>query len=443
MRSSRIRRGSTAARGVAAFVGCLWLAAACEPGREAAAPPPANPPAAVADRDPAEGSPAELTEHQRELLEALGYVYFSQDEPSDASGVVVHDRARAHPGVNLHSIRFLCRAELRDMDGALLHAWEQKPCRYWSTAELLPGGDLLVTGMDPTSAADDYDPAAMFLMRLAPDGSVRFKRAITAHHDASLTPSGEILTIALHNRPARRLFPHALVEDERLTLLSGDGEEIVAETSVLDAILRPGSTFPIRKIRPRKIAGELVSQMFHANAIEWIDRPDLAGTHPVYAAGNVLTCLRNQDRIVILSYETGEILWSWGLRKLELPHHPTLLDNGNVLLFDNGTGRKWSRVLEVDPRTDEIVWSYQADPPESFFSANRGSNERLPNGNTLIADSDSGRAFEVTPEGETVWEFFAPQVDAEGRRATIERIKRYDPADLPWLAVPGAATATD
>ncbi len=37
-----------------------------------------------------------------------------------------------------------------------------------------------------------------------------------------------------------------------------------------------------------------------------------------------------------------------------------------------------------------------------------GSAQRLANGNTFICESAFGRLFEVTPEGETVWEYIIP-----------------------------------
>ena len=55
--------------------------------------------------------------------------------------------------------------------------------------------------------------------------------------------------------------------------------------------------------------------------------------------------------------------------------------------------------------------------------------QRLPNGNTLIAESDRGRAFEVTAEGEIVWQWLNPARDEEGRLATLVRMKRL-PVEL-------------
>jgi hypothetical protein len=38
----------------------------------------------------------------------------------------------------------------------------------------------------------------------------------------------------------------------------------------------------------------------------------------------------------------------------------------------------------------------------------RGAQQRLPNGNTLITESEAGRLLEVTADGEVVWEYINP-----------------------------------
>ena len=68
----------------------------------------------------------------------------------------------------------------------------------------------------------------------------------------------------------------------------------------------------------------------------------------------------------------------------------------------------YSRVIEVDRVTKEIVWEYRDDPPHAFFSAYISGAQRLPNGNTLITEGAYGRIFEVTPELEVVWEYINP-----------------------------------
>ena len=84
-----------------------------------------------------------------------------------------------------------------------------------------------------------------------------------------------------------------------------------------------------------------------------------------------------------------------------------------MLIFDNGTHRlddsmPYSRAIEIDPATNEIVWKYQDYPSWNFFSPRMGIAQRLANGNTLLTESSFGRFFEVTKQGQIVWEFVNP-----------------------------------
>jgi len=371
---------------------------------------------------PTAAAPA-LSAAERDHLSALGYVYFAAEEAGDRDGVVRYDPERTAPGYSLYSIRYRCRAELIDLDGTLVNAWERRPCQFWSTATLLPSGDLLVTGQDPVAEGEE-GLDAMYLLRLGWDGHVVFKAAIPAHHDAELTPRGQILTLVGHYRAVPRVYPDARVKDELLTLLSPAGR-VLEQASILDMLQRTPDLLRIRRVAARHRAGHDEVELFHANSVEWMHRPGLAARSPIYGENNLLTCLRNQDVIVIFDWLQKKLVWAWGRGELEFPHHPTVLDDGHILVFDNGFRSGRSRILEVDPLSDRIVWQYAGNEREPFFSKNRGSNQRLPNGNTLIADSDSGRAFEVTREGEIVWEFLVPYRSDDGHRATLERIHRY------------------
>ncbi len=144
--------------------------------------------------------------------------------------------------------------------------------------------------------------------------------------------------------------------------------------------------------------------------------------------------------ILIIAPDSGRILWSWGPGILDWPHMPTMLQNGHILVYDNGAHRTYSRVLELDPVSREIVWEYRADPPEAFYSQTRGSSQRLANGNTLICESERGRVFEVTPEGEVVWEFYNPDL-RKGKRRLIYRMERIPPEEVEsWLTADARRT---
>jgi outer membrane protein assembly factor BamB len=116
-----------------------------------------------------------------------------------------------------------------------------------------------------------------------------------------------------------------------------------------------------------------------------------------------------------------------------------LLDNGNMLLFDNNReGLRRSAVLEFDPLTGKVLWSYKERDPDVFFSKSCGSVQRLANGNTLITESDYGRAFELTPDKEIVWEYHNPYRAGEKNElvATLFEVVRLDPEVAKgWLPV--------
>ena len=129
--------------------------------------------------------------------------------------------------------------------------------------------------------------------------------------------------------------------------------------------------------------------------------------------GDILASYRPTSTVVRISRSTGKILWKLGPPTVAGQHAPTRLANGNILIFDNGVHRlddslPYSRVIEVDPATNRIVWKYQDKPAWNFFSPRMGNAQRLPNGNTLITEASFGRLFEVTRDGEIVWEYINP-----------------------------------
>jgi hypothetical protein len=114
---------------------------------------------------------------------------------------------------------------------------------------------------------------------------------------------------------------------------------------------------------------------------------------------------------------------------------PAPLANGNILIFDNGPTRldqtfPFSRVIQVDPATSEIIWKYQDATPENFFSDRISNAQRLPNGNTLINEGMFGRFFEVTPSGEVLWEyvnsyFSPPSRPPQAQLNNVFRVYQY------------------
>jgi hypothetical protein len=397
----------------------------------------------------AEEEPASDDWQQRlERLRSVPYVAYAPVADEDSlRGVVFYDPGRAWRGYNFYSTWATGEAFLIDMDGAVVHRWSFWPERRMNAdyAFLLPGGDLLVI--------HEYAQ----LKRIDRDSRILWQRDMTAHHDALLLPDKTIWVIV---RSLKAYRGYRVWFDE-LVHLSGLGEELerwstfehldglrraLDTRSFLDTALdslpqesrnrradgSPEGPSAEESDRGRDVsrshspvgAGRRELDYFHLNTVGRLPETPLGRSDDRFRAGNLLVCLRNVDQIAVLDPETGKIRWAWGEGVLEWPHHPTMLKDGNILLFDNGVNRGFSRVVEMDPRSGEIVWQYRADPPEDFYSYGRGSAQRLNNGNTLICESDRGRVFEVTPQGETVWTWWNPLM-RRARHGTVYRMIRW------------------
>jgi hypothetical protein len=190
---------------------------------------------------------------------------------------------------------------------------------------------------------------------------------------------------------------------------------------------------------------------FHQNCAsylgpnKWYDSGDKR-FHP----DNIILDSREAGLLAI-DHKSGKIAWKAGpyyregddkkLGWMIGVHHTHMIPKGlpgegNILVFDNGGNsgygpptdfapdgisvmrRDYSRVVEFNPVTKEIVWEYAPSSPgakkpepiygHKLYSVNVSSAQRLPNGNTLITEGAQGRIIEVTIDCEIVWEYMNP-----------------------------------
>jgi len=378
-----------------------------------------------------------------EELTAMGYAGEVEDEPDGAaSGVVFRDAGRSAPGYDLYTVSTLSFAELideaggvvrrwswRDAQGRPLAGWTGNASAKWERSVLLETGELLVVGSEHTDWGDGEErnriaDDARYLMKLGWDGELLWKRRMRVHHDIEVTPDGRLLTLTFSRRVVRAIDPVVPVRVDELTLLDQEGR-VLETRPLLRAVRARPERFTLWSKEPDGLGGETWIDLFHANSCEWMRHAALADRHPIYAPDNVLVCFRHQHCIAVIDWKANEVVWSWGKDEIWGPHDAQMLADGSILVFDNGLGQGRSRALVVDPLRDEIVWQWEADPPESFYTRSQGSVQRLPNGNFLLAESERGRALEITAEGERVWEFRAPHRTRDGKRAAIARIVRH------------------
>jgi hypothetical protein len=147
--------------------------------------------------------------------------------------------------------------------------------------------------------------------------------------------------------------------------------------------------------------------VFHANSITMLEGR-AADRNPAFRAGNLLVSARHLDMVAVVDPRTWTAVWSMA-GETSLQHDPSITREGNLLVFDNQWQPGRSRVVVFDPLTQEVVWEYGTTEDQPLYSETCGAAQELRNGSILITESDNGRALEVTPEGDIVWEFVNPQ----------------------------------
>ena len=356
-----------------------------------------------------DGRAEESTQAQIDRLRSLPYIGFTKEAvPEDQSGTVFLDPARSQPGYNFYTLRSLSRAELVDAKGDLVQRW-QGPPGHWARGSLQPNGDVLIVGWN----------RKRYAMRMNWNGEVLWRYDVKAHHDIGLTPDGRVMLLTLHTRLIPQISNQVPVRDDRVSILANSGE-IAESASLFDMMNKSG--FQFKRVKPASREGYI--DLFHANSVQWMTQEHLHERDRIYESGNIIESIRHQNTVAVFDWDKKELLWEWG-EHISGQHDAQVLANGHFLIFDNGLGRGWSRVIELDPLTKRITWEYSAPNKKMFYTGGRGSSQRLPNGNTLITQSDSGRAFEVTREGDIVWDFFSSYISGQ-RRATFVRCYRYD-----------------
>ena len=280
------------------------------------------------------------------------------------------------------------RVVLINMHGDVEHEWNL-PIRPGRDAVILNHGNLGYNGSNERSAhlypAWDIWHGGHF-MEVTPGGDVVWEyEDMYHHHDAQWLPNGHILYAAAADVPVRKWDKQSDIIRE----VNRKGE-VVWEWRAWEHLKQ--EDWPIHEC---------------FNDDHW---PMING---VYQHGKlVYLSLRTTSGIIAVNKETKSIEWELKYPLVAQQHDPSITSDGTLICFDNGNIRPssihHSRIVEYDIKTKELVWSYADEMPPAFFSPYMGSVQRLWNDNTMICESAFGRIFEVTPEGETVWEYVIP-----------------------------------
>lgn len=375
------------------------------------------------------------------------------------TGVTYFDPEPAHHSYVLYSGSD-GTTRLIDLNGAVHHEWPFAgvPPRILDPA--LTGGRLGDLGVQ-LSAGDD-PRGGIYANRTvgqlswtgervwewgerAPGGAAR------QNHDWELLPNGNRLLLVTIPRVVPALGPD-VVGDQGLYEVSPGGE-IVWEWRAGDHLDELGLSAEGWDALRRTVARDPDDPWgyLEINSAKTLgpNRWHRADPDSVFQPDNILISYRKANIVALLDRSSGAVVWKLGpyfaaepgaqhqrinVHKVPRPldqisgqHNPHLIAEGlpgagNILVFDNQGGAGYppaplgiyagSRVLEIDPTTEEIVWQYTAEdsglPSWTFFSSFVSNAQRLPNGNTLVTEGMNGRLFQVTPDGRVVWEYHTP-----------------------------------
>ncbi len=314
---------------------------------------------------------------------------------------------------------------LVDLHGTVVHAWKM-PYPPGLYGYLTDQGTLLYNGKIPNETFLGKTPfKGGAVLEADWNGKILWEvRHRDHHHDARLLKNGNVLLLCATELPdavAKRIQggrPGTEVKGkiwaDYLVEMSKDGRT-VWEWRTWDH-LDPAKDVITATQENRW-------EWTHGNAV--VELPDR----------DLLVSFRHISTIIKIKRQTGEIVWKLGAPPLSAQHAPAPLPDGNILIFDNGPHRldqvsTFSRAIEVNPTTSEIVWKYQEPIPWNFYSPHISNAQRLPNGNTLINEGAFGRFFEVTSLGEVVWEyvnpyFGPPSAPAKAQSNSVFRAYRY------------------
>lgn len=340
------------------------------------------------------------------------------------------DSEKTQPGVTLVTGLFGERltARLLDADGSVIHEW---PVDFF---ELKKGGnyrfDALIHGDYLYENGDlliNIDDEA--LMRIGACGEIKWRTQSGPHHSIDVDDDGFIWApLAATEYTEKRLFPMPFFLDRIGKFDPNTGEQI----EVIDLV---------QSLVESGVAGLASSEtvetwdVLHVNDIEILKRAD-AAAFPMFEAGDILISARQRNVVFVMDGRSHRVKWM-RMGASQFQHDPDFEEDGSIVLLDNRrvedvtAENGWmgdvggSRIIALSPAKFEYKTLYESNDQNRFYTPRRGKHQRLANGNRLITETDAGRAFEITPEGDIVWQYVNRFSDTEA--GWLVSATRYTP----------------
>ena len=389
--------------------------------------------------------------------------------PGQTVGVFLNT-PKAFVGYTLIAPKHNTNVFLINNEGRILHQWHSQ---YYpgQSVYLKPNGNLLhpcmtrnrsFTGGGEGGRIEEYDWDGNLLWEF-PYATDKYQQ----HHDIAPLPNGNILMLVVEKKSAaecvaagwpaemiqdRELYPDGVVEVQPIY---PNGGKVVWAWRVWDHLVqdfdKAKANYGDAAAHPELIylrGGRGPTAFWnHANSIAYNAKLD-----------QIIVSARGQSEIWFIDHSTtmqeaaghtggkhgkgGDLIYRWGNpaaykrgaerdAQLNQQHDGEWVADGypgagHVTIFNNGYNRGYTSIEEIIPPLDatgryliepgkpygpeKAAWHYEAKNRTDFFSSEISGAHRLPNGNTLICAGVIGHLFEVTPDGEMVWQYVNPAV---------------------------------
>lgn len=363
--------------------------------------------------------------------------YYPKDPYKDIPPV--KDTGKASPGLTLvtrtKSDRQLS-VGVYDLDGNVVHEWDVNWFKNWpnathlsesSTPKALPG-----THVHGAVITDDGDLIFNFenlgLIRMKPDSSVVWRLPIRTHHSAFIASSGNLWVCSKDDtRNLSKLFPsiNRYGWDEAVLEVDPADGKVLRQINIIDLLERNGLrglvyvNSQMSLYRPGMIGGDIL----HLNDVEVF--PDTM-KEGFFKHGDIMVSLRGISTILVFSPDTLKIKFHV-TGTVNKQHDPDFVDGNTITVFDNNPsyyegGKLSSRIVEIHAPSGDARVVFQGNDKIPFFTNVMGKHQWLPNGNLLVTESRRGRGFELSPDGEVVWEFRNEL--GNGRVGLVDEVQR-------------------
>jgi hypothetical protein len=407
----------------------------------------------------------------------------------------------AYNGYTLFSPLIYTDTYLIDNCGKLVHSWTSS-YKPGNSVYLLENGQLLRTGNSQNQNFQNAGGAGGIIELFDAQSNVLWSYTISdnnnlQHHDIEYLPNGNILAIVWTKKTESEAIeagrnPSSVTDylwSEKIVEINPENNEIIWEWHVWDHLVQDydvnQQNYGVVSDNPGLINlnyyfGVGSEDWLHFNSIDY--NPDLDqivisvhNFHEIWIIDHSTTTIEASSHAGGNSGRGGDLLFRWGnpqaydmgtvndqvffaqhdARWIESGYP----DDGKIMVYNNGVNRPEGNYSSVDMiipalngnnyevntngnyLPEALYWQYVANEPTDFYSQSISGASQLANGNVLICEGESGHFFEVTSDGDIVWDYISPvSIDGpmtqgdepggmppQGNPNSVFRISRYSP----------------